>query len=121
MQRILVCGGRYYNNKDLVYKFLNAALANEPIECIISGMATGADTLGIMWAKDYNIKLLAFPANWNKFHKIAGFIRNQQMINEGKPTLVFAFPGGKGTKDMCKRAKLANIVVIYITDNNNLF
>lgn len=116
-KRILVCGGRDYTNKELVYKVLNAARLAHNIECIISGMAKGADTLGAMWAIENNIKLLKFPANWNKYQNRAGPIRNQQMLDEGKPNLVLAFSGGVGTKDMKKRAKNANVVVLSIRDN----
>ncbi len=50
----------------------------------------------------------------DKYGKSAGSIRNQQMIDEGKPDLVVAFPGGFGTKDMVRRAKKHNIEVIII-------
>ena len=117
-KRILVCGGRDYTNKNLVYKVLNAAKLAHNIECIISGMARGADTFGVDWDHDNGVYLLPFSANWNKYGmKLAGPIRNQQMIDEGKPNLVFAFPGGTGTKDMCRRAKKAGIVVLSIRDN----
>ena len=53
-------------------------------------------------------RILAYPADWNKYHKAAGPIRNQQMLTEGKPTLVLAFhdniTASKGTRDMVKRS-----------------
>ena len=47
--------------------------------------------------------------DWKKYGKKAGPLRNQQMLEEGKPDLVVAFPGGNGTADMVRRAKKANI------------
>lgn len=43
--------------------------------------------------------------------KAAGPIRNQRMLDEGKPDLVVAFPGGRGTADMVRRAKAAGVPV----------
>jgi hypothetical protein len=42
-------------------------------------------------------------------------MRNQQMLDEGRPTLVVAFPGGRGTADMMRRARVAGIEVIEIS------
>ena len=64
---------------------------------IISGMASGADTFAVEWAARFGFPLRAFPAEWDKHGRSAGPIRNQRMLDEGKPDLVVAFPGGKGT------------------------
>ena len=55
---------------------------------------------------------IVFPAEWDKYGVSAGPIRNQKMIDEGKPDLVFAFPGGRGTTDMIRRAAVAGIRVV---------
>jgi hypothetical protein len=78
---------------------------------IISGAATGADTAAIDWAVVNWCQFLEFPADWKKLGPSAGPIRNQRMIDEGKPDLVLAFPGGTGTADMVRRAKAAGIKV----------
>ncbi len=38
-------------------------------------------------------------------------IRNQQMLDEAKPDMVLAFPGGRGTDDMVSRAEKAGVPV----------
>lgn len=53
-----------------------------------------------------------FPADWDKYGKRAGYLRNVQMLDEGKPDLVVAFPGGKGTAMMVKLAKERGVRVI---------
>ena len=53
-------------------------------------------------------------ADWAKHGRKAGPIRNQRMIDEGRPDLVVAFPGGTGTADMVERARVAGIRVIEI-------
>lgn len=82
---------------------------------IIHGCANGVDTIAGGWAKGYyNIE--EYPAQWDKYGKSAGFIRNKQMLEEGKPDIVIAFPGGKGTKMMVDLAKKAGVEVIDFND-----
>ena len=59
---------------------------------------------------------MEYPAPWKRFGPSAGGIRNQQMLDEGKPDLVVAFPGGKGTADMVRRAENAGVKVIKVGD-----
>jgi hypothetical protein len=81
---------------------------------IISGMAPGVDTVAIDWAVCNWCKWHEFPADWAKHGKAAGPIRNKQMLVEGKPDLVVAFPGGRGTANMVKQAREANVEVIEV-------
>lgn len=108
--RVLVCGGRDYNDQLKVTSILNTL----GVTSLIHGNAAGADELVDRWAKANHIKVTPFPADWGTFGKSAGPIRNQQMLEEGKPDIVVAFPGGKGTADMVRRAKRAGIEVIEI-------
>lgn len=82
---------------------------------IISGKAKGADTVAIEWAVVNWCSWEEYPADWEQYGKAAGPIRNQRMLDEGKPDLVIAFPGGTGTADMVRRAKAAGIEVREIT------
>ena len=109
--RVLVCGGRDYGDVETLRRALDKLNGKRGISCVISGAASGADRLAALWAKDRGIDLLEFPADWVKHGKAAGPMRNQQMLDEGKPDGVVAFPGGRGTLDMTSRAKLAGIVV----------
>lgn len=101
--RVLVCGGRDFTNYDCVNRILSKLHNDTPITTIISGRARGADALGEKWATERAIQIAGYPANWNRDGKAAGPIRNQQMLDEGKPDLVVAFPGGSGTIDMWRR------------------
>ena len=125
IKRILVCGGRDYKDYDKVsntlYEITKSRKWYEP-ECfmpkvhIISGATTGADTLAVDWAVANWCPYTEYPADWKKHGKKAGMIRNQQMIDEtpGGVDLVVAFPGGRGTADMIRRAKKAEVGVIEI-------
>ena len=88
---------------------LDALHAQHPITCVIQGEAKGADFLGRVWAKYRGILFESYPADWNTHKRAAGSIRNQQMLDEGAPEYVVAFPGGSGTADMIGRARNANL------------
>lgn len=117
--RILVCGGRDFDNVELMRQTLSP-YRNKwawPI-AIISGMAKGADRLGWEYAQGWGLKRYEFPADWDKYDKKAGPIRNQQMIDEGHPDLVIAFPTAKsrGTYGMIRRAEKAGIRTIIVKE-----
>jgi hypothetical protein len=109
--RVLVCGGRDFADQLLVYSTLDATHADSPISCLIEGGAPGADHFGMTWAWNNNVPRERYDADWKAHGRAAGPIRNQRMIDEGKPDLVIAFPGGRGTADMVKRAEAAGIEV----------
>ena len=105
--RVLVCGGRKYTNREHIHNTLCDIDAERgPITRVIHGGATGAD--------DEAIKHIPFVAEWHKHGRAAGPIRNKRMLEEGKPDLVVAFPGGKGTANMVKIAESAGVEVIKI-------
>lgn len=86
------------------------------ITTIIHGNARGADTLSGLWAKKNKINAQIFPAQWSKYGRAAGPIRNQHMLSESQPDLVVAFPGGKGTQNMVQISKKNGTRVIDVGD-----
>lgn len=82
------------------------------IDVLIEGEAPGADTLSREYADRCKIPVEPYPAKW-RLHgrKKAGPIRNGQMLVEGKPDLVVAFPGGTGTANMMRQARAAGVEV----------
>ncbi|MHB8284379.1 MAG: DUF2493 domain-containing protein [Caulobacteraceae bacterium] len=118
--RVLVCGGRDYQDRRSVYAALDEALADPDCDqqmpvagaLVIHGNCrTGADAFADDWAIANWCPTLIFYADWHLHGKAAGPIRNQQMIDGGEPDLVLAFPGGRGTADMVRRARAAGIKV----------
>lgn len=119
--KIIIAGSRTFNDFNLVdcaikhyLKQLN--LHRNDIE-IISGGAKGADKLGEAFAKKYNCTLTIYPANWTKYGKSAGYIRNLEMANYAKPNgILFAFWNNysKGTKHMIDIANKNNLKVYVI-------
>lgn len=107
--RAIICGGRKFN--DWPY-FMAVMERVPPLTHIISGGATGADQMAIEYAQMYHIPCTVIKADWKVLGKYAGPDRNRRMIAVGKPDLVVAMPGGKGTANMVALAKAARIKVI---------
>lgn len=110
--KVLVCGGREYDDWPRLKEKLDKLHEEHQFTEVIHGAAQGADRLSGVWARWYNIKETPFPADWKQHGKRAGYVRNQQMLDEGKPDLVVAFAGGKGTEMMKELAMKAGIEVI---------
>lgn len=118
--RILVCGSRKYSDARHLFAVLDRLEAERgPIDTVIHGNAQGTDRLADTWArtKAPNVTgILGYQAEWKHDGKAAGPIRNQRMLDDGKPDLVVAFPGGKGTADMVARAERAGVEIVRITE-----
>ena len=110
--RVLVCGGRDYRSWGTVY----AELEKLKPSVVIHGGAKGADQFADDWAECAHRPVLRFPADWNSGPS-AGPRRNATMILEGAPDIVLAFPGGRGTADMVRRARAAGIRVIEVAES----
>lgn len=115
MKRPIVCGGRAFRDRDFVYATLDRLNHEDGFDDIIQGGASGADALARDWAASRLVCYLNFAADWKKHGLVAGPIRNQRMIDEGRPDGCIAFPGGTGTADMVRRARAAGLPVIEVS------
>jgi len=113
--RLLVTGGRYFSNRQLLHQTLDLLHAQHPFTVVIHGAAGGADELAGQWANANQVPIEAYPAEWRRYGRAAGVLRNTAMLNSG-PDLVVAFPGGKGTADMVRKAEQAGLNVVVIDD-----
>lgn len=111
--RILICGGRDYKNKERVFEVLDWLVTADEGHHICHGGARGADTLAGLWAKSRKVKCTVFPADWS-LGRSAGVLRNLQMLDEFRPQLVIAFPGGRGTFHMQTAARAAGVLIAAI-------
>lgn len=101
--KLIVAGSRGFDDYDLMLRVLIAMTDNELADkklSIVSGMARGADQLGVRLANAFGLDLYKFPANWNGLGKRAGFIRNTQMGNFSDGLLAFWDGQSNGTKHM---------------------
>lgn len=101
--KTIIAGGRKYNLTKDDIAFLDTLKISE----VVSGCATGADTGGINYALNNNIKITRFPALWEKYGKSAGPIRNTIMAIYADAAVLF--PGGNGTNDMYKKARMEGL------------
>ena len=118
--KVLVTGSRDYTSKETILKAILEI--EEPIDVIIHGAAKGADSIAQEVADYLNIPTTPVPAQWNKFGKIAGVIRNAVMLSMLDPTkdIVLAFHEdiniSKGTKDMVLKAVRKKVKTILYTN-----
>jgi predicted Rossmann-fold nucleotide-binding protein len=110
-KRVLVCGGRDYQDWRRVADALRRLHDSSPIGLIIHGCDSGAATLAVRWALLAGIPTSGFDADFESHGPAAERLRNQRMIMESKPDLVIAFPGGEGTADLVSRATAAGVPV----------
>lgn len=117
--RIIIAGGRDFADYELVKSTLDKYLKDIKGEAvIISGTSRGADRLGERYARENNLMVKRFPADWDLYGKSAGPIRNSQMAKyaaEGHGIL-FAFWDGnsRGTKSMIELAKKYGLEVYVV-------
>lgn len=109
--KIIVCGGRDFTDRAFLFAALDAAHRKRPITKVAQGCCpTGADAFAVEWAKARGVRCIGFQANWDEFGPRAGPMRNQQMLDYGVDGVI-AFPGGRGTADMVRRARGAGVTV----------
>lgn len=109
--RLLVCGGRDFEDEAAAFRALDAADMLRPVELVIHGGAPGADTLAGRWAAIRGRECKVYRADWEGRGKAAGPERNARMLSEGKPNGILALPGGRGTADMVRKAKACGLPV----------
>ena len=112
---VLVCGGRKFSGWPAMQRVLDRISP----DVIIHGAAAGADAMAGRYARENDIECRDFPAEWQRYGRSAGYRRNQQMLDEGKPDLVVAFPGGRGTENMVKISRQQGFEVNIIDHMGN--
>ncbi len=104
--KLIIAGGRDYifNLEDI--KKLNSI---EGITEVVSGGAKGADWCGEKWAAYKKLPVKKFSADWDKFGKLAGPMRNKEMAMYADA--VALFPGGRGTANMFANAVMFKLKI----------
>lgn len=111
--RIIIAGSRTFRD----YKFLKSKcdriITFEP-ECIISGLAQGPDRMAIRYAAENNYRVLEFPADWDKYGRKAGYLRNVEMARAATHLIAFWDGKSRGTKHMIDIARDHGLTVRVI-------
>ena len=110
---LIIAGCRDFTDRNFIYEEIDSFIKvyGEP-DCIIEGGATGVDRISGEYAKEHNISLRIFKADWNKYGRAAGPIRNEEMAKHGTHLLAFWDCKSRGTKNMIEMAKLYGLTVI---------
>lgn len=116
---ILVTGDRNWSldneaQKITVWGALNGYKRHNPL--VVHGAAKGVDRIADTHARALGMEVHPHPADWEAYHRAAGPIRNQEMLDTEHPNLVLAFHddivSSKGTRDMVNRAVKLGIPII---------
>lgn len=115
--KVIIAGGRDFEDYELLKAELNLILCirvmREDLE-IVSGGAKGADALGERYAKEYNVPVKVFKADWNKHGKAAGPIRNAEMAKYAQGCIVFWDGKSNGTWNMIQAARNHSLILYII-------
>lgn len=114
--KVIIAGSRNFEDYALMSEklndlFVHSSEFNGSVIKIISGMAKGADTLAIRYADEHKMTKVLFPANWKSYLRIAGFLRNRDMLNIATHLIAFWDGKSSGTKDMIDIAQEKGIPV----------
>lgn len=105
-----------WNKVEPIYNILldliDKNISIESVTNEVSGKCWGIDELGEYWAMEYNKPVLSFPANWDKYKKAAGPIRNSEMEKVGHVLVAICTPKSRGTLDMIHKMEKADKPVI---------
>ena len=112
--KIIIAGSRNMVPIKEDWVLLDRLLIEMSITEIVSGCAKGADTFGEEWADDQRLPVKKFPADWDKYGKNAGPIRNKQMAEYADGLVAFRFKNSKGTTNMIKQARECELEVVVI-------
>lgn len=117
-----MCGDRNWTNAVAIIREVDTLIAEHGADnlVIIEGEARGADKIARRAAVARRVEVDRYPAEWEKFGRAAGPIRNRQMLVEGKPDLVIAFheniDESKGTQNMIEQARKAGVPTRVISE-----
>lgn len=120
---ILIAGTRSFDDYELMKKACDTAfpiLSEIGNIVIVSGAASGADRLGERYASEHNYKVLRFPADWNKYGKAAGPIRNAEMAAIADFFILFWDGYSAGSENMLVNAQkhaVPGIIIRYTSVN----
>ena len=97
--KVIIAGSRSYD-KGICYIHEILEELCIPVNEVVCGMAIGADLAGKAWAEDRGIPIKEFPANWSKYGKRAGILRNIEMGDYADELVALWDGKSRGTKHM---------------------
>ena len=115
--KIIIAGSRNITDYELVKRaILDSGFTDLPNQSteIVSGMARGVDMLAVRYAREYNLSLYEFPADWNKYGRAAGMIRNDDMAQFADALIAIWDGCSVGTKGMIDIARSRRLKIFVV-------
>lgn len=115
MFRVIIAGTRDFKDYELLKSYCDYMLSKK-VESgeeivVLSGGASGADALGEQYAKERGYNILHYPAQWDKYGRRAGPMRNRQMADNADALIAYWDGESRGTKNMIEEAKKRGLMV----------
>lgn len=103
----VICGGRNFDDQQMFDSAMGdlVRLFGMPDRVVHGDCRTGADKMADAWATKHGLHVIRVPAEWDKYDRAAGPIRNQAILDRYPNCRLVSFPGGRGTADMVRRAR----------------
>lgn len=115
--KVIIAGGRHFQDYEILKEkadyYLQSKLSTHNV-IIVSGHASGADSLGERYAEERGLKVELHPADWNKHGRAAGPIRNAEMAETSDALIAFWDGQSRGTKNMIDLAKSKGLKVAIV-------
>ena len=106
---VIIAGSRDYHDYDTLLEAIQES--GFTITEVVSGMASGVDQLAIRYAKENNLPLHEYWAEWEFYGKSAGPIRNRLMAKNADALIAIHTNNSRGTKNMIEEATKRNLLV----------
>ena len=104
--KLAIVGCRDYVNQLEFYNALQKFLKKKEFpDFIISGGARGTDEMARIWAREMVINYTEYPAKWEEYGKVAGCLRNEEIVEACDHLIAFWDHKSKGTEHSIKIAK----------------
>jgi len=105
--RVLIAGSRDVVDPLIIEKAV--VESGFTVTSVICGMARGVDMLGYNWAKQHNVNIEEYPADWDGLGKAAGMIRNRKMVAVAEAAIIIWDGNSPGTENTIKLVKAKGI------------
>lgn len=108
MLKVLIAGSRDFEDYTSTKDFINYCLkemGETSSVTVLSGGCRGTDKLGELYAEEYGYEVRRYPADWKRFGKAAGPIRNEMMVKEADIIICFPKTESRGSMSVIRLAE----------------
>lgn len=120
MKRVIIAGSRTlptHDNVDEIHAWLTKAFELLTPDVVLCGDAVGIDQMGDRYAKSFNVPVEHYPADWERWGRRAGFIRNSEMAEKATELWLIWDGSSPGSKMMRELAKARGLTIMeYVVE-----